>query len=157
MRRYALLVTLVVVAIVIGCQRRAPVVSDADKAAIETVLKNYITSIEGEDLDSYAQNMAHDTAMVNFGAFGAPIVGWAALREVIAAQNTGLDQTKIIATDQRIHIAPSGQLAWATSLWDFRATMGEMPMALPIRCTWILEKRDGQWVILHFHKSLAAN
>ena len=155
MRRYCLIMTLLMVAAAIGCQRQALVSSDTDRAAIQTTLRNYIASIENENLDSYSPNMAHDTAMVNFGVFGPPIAGWAALTEVIAAQNEALAQTKIAVTDQHIHIAPSGQFAWATCLWDFQTTMGETPVALPVRCTWILEKRNNQWVIVHFHKSLA--
>jgi len=33
--------------------------------------------------------------------------------------------------------------------------MGENLVSLPVRCTWLLEKREGGWVIVHFHKSVA--
>jgi hypothetical protein len=32
--------------------------------------------------------------------------------------------------------------------------MREQALELPVRCTWILEKREAGWVIVHFHKSV---
>jgi ketosteroid isomerase-like protein len=154
MWRFTVVFLVVAVACAYGFQQAAA--PDADKAAVKVVLDNYIASIEKEDLELYAKNVSHDTTMVNFGAFGPPITGWAALKGVIAGQNESLSQTKITSSDESIHVAPSGQFAWATCLWDFSATMGEAPVQLPVRCTWILEKRNGKWVIVHFHKSVAA-
>jgi ketosteroid isomerase-like protein len=55
----------------------------------------------------------------------------------------------------KIHVSEDGKLGWATCLWDLTAKMGEPPLSLPVRCTWVLEKRKGEWVIVHFHKSVA--
>ena len=37
-----------------------------------------------------------------------------------------------------------------------KSTMGEQAMQLPGRCSWILEKFDDEWKIVHFHKSVGA-
>jgi hypothetical protein len=34
------------------------------------------------------------------------------------------------------------------------ATMGNQAIELPVRCSWILEKRGTNWLIVHFHKSV---
>ncbi|KPL19635.1 MAG: hypothetical protein AMJ92_02495 [candidate division Zixibacteria bacterium SM23_81] len=140
--------------VIMNCQ--PPVDIEAEKVTIRGVLDNYITSIENEDMELYGQNMSHDADMVNFGAFGDPIVGWEALETLITGQNEALSQTKITARDVSIQVAPSGNLAWATSLWNFNAMIGEDPVEWPVRCTWVLEKRNNVWVIIHFHKSIAA-
>jgi uncharacterized protein (TIGR02246 family) len=128
----------------------------AEKTKIKSLLEKYVTSIENGDMGLYAQNMAHDIDMVNFGAFGDPIVGWDALEKVIEDQNTALSQTEVTVSDLAIHLGEEGKLAWATSIWDFKAMMGENPVELPVRCTWVLEKQEKGWVIVHFHKSVAA-
>jgi ketosteroid isomerase-like protein len=128
---------------------------EAEKANIETVLAEYVASIEDEDMDLYAQVIAHDPQMVNFGAFGAPILGWGALKKIMAEQNAALSETKITVNDLDISIPEIGKLAWATSLWKLRTLMNGNPIELHIRCTWILERRANRWIIIHFHKSIA--
>ena len=46
------------------------------------------------------------------------------------------------------------QFAWATSRWVFRAAMDDQEIELPLRCTWILEKREQGWILVHFYKSV---
>jgi uncharacterized protein (TIGR02246 family) len=138
------------------CQKTAPAIDiEAEKAQIQSVLSNYVASIENEDMDLYAKGVAHDADMVNYGAMGEPIIGWEALQKVIEGQNAALSETKISVAQMKSHVSEDGKLAWATCLWDLAAKMGENPVSLPVRCTWVLEKRDGAWVIVHFHKSVA--
>jgi ketosteroid isomerase-like protein len=128
---------------------------ETEKSAIKSVLDGYITSIENADIESYGKILAHDPDMVNFGTDATErIVGWNALREVILAQNAALSGTKITQSDVTINVAPDGRFAWATSMWDFKASMEGQSVELPARCTWILEKQDAGWVIVHFHKSV---
>jgi len=65
-----------------------------------------------------------------------------------------LSNIKITQTDLRIHFSPDHRLAWATCLWDFRAKQGDQPVVEPTRCTWVLERREPHWVIVHWHKSI---
>ncbi len=137
-----------------ACSKRAPATSD--EVAVRAVLSRYVSSLEREDLDLYAQLVASDPVMVNFGAFGDPILGWDGLKEAMAEQNRTYDNTRITVREVRVHVVPSAGVAWATSLWDFTTTNGGRQMHLPVRCSWVLEKREGAWVIVHFHKSVAA-
>ena len=136
------------------CEQKADI--EAEKAQVGAVLDSYVASVEAEDMNLYGQNVAHDPAMVNFGGFGDPIVGWDALKKVMDDQNAALSETKITVSNLAIHVSETGMFAWATCLWNLKAMMGENPIDLPIRCTWILEKRNNGWVIVHFHKSMAA-
>lgn len=155
MKHVSIIFIITALTLVMGCQRAVD--TAAEKSAIKAVLDSYILSIENEDIELYGKIFVHDPDMVNFGT-GANerIVGWDALRKVIEAQNADLSETKIIQSDVTINVSPEGQFAWATSLWDFKSTMEAQVMQLPVRCSWILEKRDKDWEIVHFHKSVGA-
>lgn len=137
-----------------GC--RPQVDLDAEAASVKAALDAYVSSVEAEDMERYGQIVAHEPAVMHFGAFGAPIAGWDGLEEVMAGQNAMLDSIQIDQSDVAVRVAPSGDWAWATSLWGFKATMGDESLALPVRCTWILEKRADGWKVVHFHKSVSA-
>lgn len=138
-----------------GCEP-AKVDTAAETTAVNAVLDSYVQAVVNEDMEAYSKNVAHDAAMMNFGGFGDPISGWAALQDVMEQQNAALSETHIEVKDLNIHVSPDGKLAWATCLWTLSAKMGEDPITLPLRCTWVLEKREDTWVIVHFHKSMAA-
>jgi len=154
MLKLSIILTGIVFMLTMSCQQKVDI--QAEKTAIQSVLDDYVKSVENEDMELYGKTVAHDTAMVNFGTFGQPIVGWAALEKVIAEQNKALSQTTITVSNVKIEVAKSGKFAWATSQWNFKAVMGDKPLELPVRCTWILEKQKDGWVIIHFHKSVAA-
>ena len=156
MRKIYLMILVLGFGFFLSCQKMTPAVDvAAEKALIKSVLDNYVASIEKEDMVLYAKCVAQDSDMVNFGAMGEPIIGWEALKKVIKGQNTALSDTKISVADTKIHVSEDGKLGWATCLWDLTAKMAENPMSLAVRCTWVLEKRQGVWSIVHFHKSVA--
>jgi len=67
----------------------------------------------------------------------------------------GCRQTEIDETKSWINLSQSGQFAWAVTLWDLTTTFNDGTKCLiPLRCTWILEKMNGSWIIVHFHKSI---
>ncbi len=152
MRKLLLIILGTGLVLLAACQSR--VNQEAEKQKIQAVLESYITSIETENIDLYAGILAHDQDMVNFGTSEPPIVGWVSLKKLIEDQNAALSQTKITASDLVIHISKDGNLAWATDLWDFNTMAGGQQLQIPVRCTWILEKQNGQWIIVHFHKSV---
>jgi uncharacterized protein (TIGR02246 family) len=129
---------------------------EAESMAIKNVLDNYIMNVETEDMKLYKENIADDTTMVNYGVFGDPIIGPDALIKVMENQNTTLSKIKIDMNNVAIHVSTDGKLAWTTCLWNFTAVMAENLIVLPVRCTWVLEKRDTGWLIVHFHKSVRA-
>lgn len=139
---------------VVGCSTAVDL--EKSKQEVGAVLDEYVQSVVQENMEEYARHVLHDPEMVSFGAFGTPIVGWEALRGVIEGQNAGLDSIRIDQSQVRIHVLPGGMNAWATSLWRFRARAGQNALDLPVRCTWVLEKREGAWLVVHFHKSIAA-
>lgn len=139
--------------LIMGCQRAVDIA--AEKAAIKAILDSYILSVEKEDIELYSKILINDSDMVNFGTnVSQRIVGWDALRKAIEEQNAALSETAITQSDVTINVSPNGKFAWATSLWDFKSTMEAQVIQLPVRCSWILEKKGDDWKIVHFHKSV---
>ena len=82
------------------------------------------------------------------------IVGWSEAEPLIRGRFEALSEIRITQTDLRIRFSPDRRLAWATCPWDFRARIGDQPVVEPTRCTWVLELREADWVIVHWHKSM---
>lgn len=82
------------------------------------------------------------------------MVGWEALKQAIQAQFDAVADTKITVSDVTITVPKDSSVAWATSMWIFNAKIGDQAIEVPLRCSWVLEKRDGAWLIVHFHKSV---
>ena len=127
---------------------------DVETAAVAEVLNRYIEAVEERDLVKYATVVAHDDDLAWYGSMPGQIVGWGEVEGVIRGMFDALSDIKITQTDLRIHFGPDRSLAWATCLWDFRARMSDQPVVEPTRCTWVLERRDAGWVIVHWHKSV---
>lgn len=130
---------------------------EAEKASIRSVLKNYVTAVENDDIELYGSVVANDPDMVNFGTDASErIVGWDALKKTMQAQFLALPESRITVSDEIVNVLSGGRFAWATSLLAFKATVAAtgQAMEVPARCTWILEKRDKGWVIVHFHHSV---
>lgn len=130
------------------------VADDVEAAAAAEAIKHYIEAVESEDLTKYAELVAHDDGLTWYGSMPGQIVGWVELESAIRGMFEGLSDFKIGQTDLRVHLSPDRQVAWATCLWDFRAMSGDQEVVEPTRCTWVLERRQGSWVIVHFHKSV---
>jgi ketosteroid isomerase-like protein len=126
----------------------------AEKDAVKAALEDWIAAVENKDMALLPNTVAHEADRVWIGA-GANdwLAGWEALEQAILAQNAALDDIRITVSDETIHVSPDECFAWATNRWVFAARLGDQALALPLRCTWILEKRAADWVIVHFHKS----
>jgi uncharacterized protein (TIGR02246 family) len=136
---------------------KASVNVQAEKALIESVLDNYVKAVENSDIELYGKVVANDPDMVNFGTDASErVVGWDALKKVMQAQFVALSGSRITFSDVTVNLLSGGQSAWATTLCTFKATVAAtgQGMEIPARCTWVLEKRDKGWVIVHFHHSV---
>lgn len=126
-----------------------------ERAAVKAGIDAWIKAVELRDNSLLPQVVAQDANLVWIGAeAGDWLVGFEELESAMQAQNAALEDIHIQVNEETIHFSPKEKTAWATNQWVFNAQIGEQTMALPLRCTWILEKRSDQWVIVHFHKSV---
>jgi ketosteroid isomerase-like protein len=131
--------------------------TESERPSVKTALDAFVRAVERHDLVGLSGVVAQDPDLVWIGTGEDEwIVGDEALKEVIQAQNEALEYIRITVSEETIHLSPSEEVAWATNRWVFRARMGGEELKLPLRCTWVAEKRDGGWVLVHSHKSLGA-
>lgn len=125
-----------------------------EREAIRSAMQAWIASVEGKDMKLLPAIVTHDPDIVWIGSsVNDWIVGWEGLNLAMQAQNAALDDIRISVSEETLHIHPEARFAWATNRWVFKAMAGGQQIELPLRCTWILEKREAGWVIVHFHKS----
>lgn len=127
---------------------------DVESTAVVDMLNRYIEAVEERDLVKYAKVVAHDDDLAWYGSMPGQIVGWGEVEQVMRGMFEAGSEIKITQTDLRIHFSPDQQLAWATCLWDWRETTGQEVVEVPVRCTWVLERRHTDWMIVHWHKSV---
>lgn len=129
----------------------------AEQIAIKAGIDAWITAVEARDITMLPRVVTQDSNSVWIGPGASEwLPGYAALEQAMQAQNDALQDIRIDVSEETLHISPYGDMAWATNQWLFNARMGDQTLAMPLRCTWILEKQDSRWVIVHFHKSLGS-
>jgi len=138
----------------IGCAQRSN--PGAEQANVKSTIDRLVRAFEAKDTTLVPQIFAHDPDMVSFGTDAAEHwVGWDALRQNVDQEIAAYEDTKITIRDQTIKVHPSGQIAWFSEIADWDLKAGGKPVHITgTRITGVLEKRDGNWVIVQFHGSV---
>jgi len=134
--------------------------SQDEEAVIARVIRDSICWALTKDRALQESTMAHDEDLFYFWTGSThTVVGW---KQHVKTFETFMDpRFKAIRTEVRhlrVHRSRSGDVAWYSAMlddiseWDGKRGMGE-----DIRWTGVLEKRDGKWVIVQMHASLAAD
>jgi uncharacterized protein (TIGR02246 family) len=125
------------------------------EAEIKAVLTGLTDSYQKRDLEGLMACFAPDSDTVFYGT-GADEkrIGPAGIR--IQAQRDW-DQTEAISMAfDWISVSAAGPVAWAAVDGAFKIRAGGQAFAMPARATFVLEKRDGKWLIVHGHFSAPA-
>jgi ketosteroid isomerase-like protein len=96
--------------------------SPIDTDAIRAALNTWIAGVEQGDPEIVAQVMAPDQ---------------------------DLDYIGVEASDWRIGW-PAVRAAYATSRWVIEGDLGGQHISMPLRCSWVLEKREDGWKLVPF-------
>jgi hypothetical protein len=139
----------------------APGPGAAEKPAIERTVRASIEWALTRDTLALYSALAHDSTLFIFHPDSkSTIEGFAAFRAM--CERTFLDP-RFRATDSRlrdlrIRVSPRGDAAWYSCRLDDHAEWnGRRTGWDDARWTGVLEKRDGRWVIVQMHFSLASD
>ena len=126
-----------------------------DEAAVREVLIRSASSFAKNDLAEAAKVWANDESLTIFES-GHANYGWADYRDNHLVPEMGeMKNTKYEFSDLKIHLA--GKTAWATLKYTIAADVTENGKQRHVDGgglgTAILEQRDGQWRIVHWHSS----
>jgi ketosteroid isomerase-like protein len=127
---------------------------NAEAAVRETLLQS-ASSFEKNDMATATKVWANDESVTVFES-GHANYGWTDYRDHhLAPEMAEMKNTKYLFSDMKIHV--SGNTAWATMKYSIAADVGEAGKTRHVEgaglATAVLEKRDGQWRIVHWHSS----
>ncbi len=149
-------------ALVIGGTTAMAPASDveATKAAIAKVINNSICWALTKDRALQESTMAHDEDLfVVWTNSKSAVSSW---KEYVKLFDTWMDPrfkaTVTEVRDLQIHLSRSGTVAWYSATLDDLGEWDGKPVgARDIRWTGVLEKRNGKWVVVQMHGSVATD
>lgn len=126
-----------------------------DEKAVRDVLMRSAASFEKNDKDEATKVWVNDDSLTVFES-GHANYGWADYRDHHLFPEMGeMKNTKYSLTDMKIHV--DSKTAWATFKYTISADVMSNGQQRHVDGgglgTAILEKRDGQWRIVHWHSS----
>jgi uncharacterized protein (TIGR02246 family) len=129
----------------------------ADAAAdVKAVMERFVRAWETSDIKAMDAIMARDKDSVWFGTDAAEhFVGYEPLRASLAKQLATYRGTQVTVKERSIKVSASGTVAWVTEVLDMTTNAGGEAVSVSgMRLTSVLEKRQGTWLMVHFHSSL---
>ena len=135
--------------------RRTVSSQGGDEAAVRNSLLKSASSFEKNDVAEATQVWVNDDSLTVFES-GHANYGWADYRDNhLGPEMREMKNTKYGLSDIKIHLA--GKTAWATFKYTISADVGEAGKTRHFDGgglgTAVLEQRDGQWRIVHWHSS----
>ncbi len=127
----------------------------ADDNGAEAAVRAIVQANADKDLEGMSKLMAHDEDITSYTIGGRKYVGWPELERDMK------DEFSIAASlelpIQELKVWTKGDFAWYTMELDYIRTVKEgderRRAVLPLRETGVLERRNGQWILLSWHES----
>ena len=161
MKKYLSVIPLVfLLCYMVGCQKaekmdREPAVDlEAEIANVKAVLNRAVSAYNSLDAESYLENYCQDNDMVLFGDISR-IVGFEAFKEGVPKSFEQYDSAEVSYRDEVIKMHASGEVSWLSCYLDLKSvSQGEEHIVKGTSATYVLEKRNGKWLIVHAHWSV---
>ncbi len=125
------------------------------QAAVRAVMDRFADAYARRDMDKLLALLAPDPDVTFYGT-GADEKRLGR-SEFKAQAERDWSQTEAAAfAYEWTSISAAGPVAWAAADMTFGVKGGGQDMTLPARCTMVLEKRAGEWLIAQLHVSFPA-
>jgi uncharacterized protein (TIGR02246 family) len=125
-------------------------------ADVKVVMDKMVKAWETNDISLLDAIMARDKDAVSFGTDAAEhFVGYEPVRESVVKQFATYQGTKLTIKERSIKLSASGTVAWVAEVVNLATRAGGEDVSYSgMRVTTVLEKRQGAWLIVHFHWSV---
>ena len=128
----------------------------ADNTGLETAVRALVRANAEKDLPAMSKLMAHDADITSYTIGGRKYVGWPDLERDIKEEFAKVATLDLPISELKVW--SKGDIGWYTMELDYVRVLGQGPdqerAVLPLRETGVLERRNGQWVLLSWHESL---
>jgi ketosteroid isomerase-like protein len=126
-----------------------------DNTELEAAVRTLVRANSEKDLPTMSKLMAHDADIVSYSIGGRKYVGWPELERDITAEFA--NATALDLRISELKVWSKGDIGWYTMELAYGRILGQGPdqqrTVLPLRETGVLERRNGQWVLLSWHES----
>ena len=126
-----------------------------DNTELEAAVRTLVRANAEKDLPAMSKLMAHDADIVSYSIGGRKYVGWPELERDIKEEFA--NATALDLRISELKVWSKGDIGWYTMELAYGRILGHGPdqqrTILPLRETGVLERRNGQWVLLSWHES----
>lgn len=129
---------------------------EGEMAKVALVLEKYRLANETQKIELLREVWAPVDDIVVFGTNSdEKLLGWEAIKDVIEVQFTTFKDTYISVRDQVIKVNETGNTAWFSEVLSYNYIYeGKAVKYEGLRFTGVLEKIDGDWLIVQSHISI---
>jgi uncharacterized protein (TIGR02246 family) len=121
---------------------------------LQTLFELYTTAVFEKDLNTFIS--LYDEEVLVFDMWQQwSYAGLPAWKEMVSGWFAGLGSNRDVVTFNDTHMREENGLAVATAIVKFTAVSekGEALRYLQNRLTWVIQKKDNDWKIIHQHTS----
>ncbi|MBC8320984.1 MAG: nuclear transport factor 2 family protein [Bacteroidetes bacterium] len=156
---YSTLVLCILLVASSSCDQKKEYDCKEDTEAIENLLENYILANENQDFDLIENIWAPDDDIILYGTDSDErLMGWSNIRDAIKNQFSHITDTYISASNQLIKINCTGNTAWFAETLNYNYMYkGVAHKYEGLRFTGVVEKINGDWVLVQAHLSVPAS
>ena len=145
MRRLLLVGLLLVVA------TSAAQAGSSEEQQIEETIAAVVKAYSAGDYDTLGRYYAPDVTVVP-GDYSPALNGWSNVMPRYRQAHLAYGHIELVRENTKI--TRRGKIAWASYQWQLAGLRGKELLEVQGHTTLVLEKRKGQWVIVHNHTSL---
>ena len=121
----------------------------------ETVIRTLVRANAEKDMATLSRLMAHDADITSYSVGGRKYVGWPEFEQEMREEFASVEKLEIPIIELKVWT--KGEVAWFVMELDYIRYVGEGPeqkrTVLPLRESGVLERREGQWLLLSWHES----
>ena len=126
-----------------------------DTKGVSEVVDRYLEAYAKRDIDAFGKTLAQDNDSLGIGTDeGEYWKGWTTIRNVAEKQFGAIREVNWKRGQPQLRFSRDGNVAWYAEemVGDFLS--GDKKTSCNLRFTAVLEKRNNQWVIVQFHRSV---
>lgn len=129
-----------------------------EDAGPEAAIRALVAANAARDLDGMSRLMAHDDDATGYTIGGRKYVGWPELERDIRDEFAFVEKLEMPITG--LQVWTQDDLAWFAMELDYIRYISEggelRHTVIPLRESGVLQKRQGQWLLISWHESLRA-
>ena len=123
----------------------------SEEQQIEETIAAVVKAYSAGDYDTLGRYYAPDVTVVP-GDYSPTLSGWNNIMPRYRQAHLAYGHIELVRENTKI--TRRGKIAWASYQWQLAGIRGEELLEVQGQTTLVLEKRKGQWVIVHNHTSL---